>query len=143
MASDPIVRRVMVVCGASALFGVAVFFGWTMVRFPRFRGAEPAPLWLPWLAAGLTILPLVVILVVRSVVGDGGSRSDEEVAPPDVPGRFGPTAVAGAVIALFAAGLAVPALAAADSSARWDPLVLATLLPAAALAIRWWIHRRR
>ncbi len=151
--------RAVVTAGAAVLvFGCAVGFGWTMVRFPRFRGTQPVPSWVAWSAVALCLAGLVAVIgtltfarVARvatslSAADRGADGTGEPGATTSHIGPGGPVAsrslaVVG-VFGLFAAGLAVPAIAATESTARWDPLLLAVVLPVAALVVHRWTSRR-
>lgn len=140
--------RVAVSAGAAVLlFGCAVGFGWTMVRFPRFRGSQPVPSWVAWSAVALCLAGLVTVVGALTYSRVATSLTAPDDAPDTAPGdgARAPSRAAAtvAVFGLFAAGLAVPALAATESTARWHPVLLAAVLPVAAIAVHRWSARRR
>jgi len=142
MPTDRVARLVLLASVAVGMVGFGVGFGWTMVRFPRFRDSQPTPGWLPWLTAALCLGALVV--AVTTIVfskSTGPTREPADEPPDDTLGAsvdaWAPTqaTVALGVFALFFVGLMVPAIAAVDSEARWDPLRLAALIPVALVAL--------
>jgi hypothetical protein len=121
----------------AALLGFVLAVGWSLVRFPRYSSSQPAPSWLPWLAAALMGSGAVAFLVTlaRASLATDHSASDRGAGDSH---SWDSRPVGWIVwLAFGPLPLLFVSLASTQSTSRWDPMALAGAMVVAYAGLRF------